>query len=183
MTAHPKILIVMSFVSFFENVDIGNVDVIEEVIGLRTMEIGGGGAASKAPEWDGESIPFQDWLIKARLWLATTKVRKKSQGPMMLQGLSGVAFHTFKHWAKDVNWLQDDQGVHRLLNAMDLPDNFGDDKEEDLFSSLAKIPTTFEERRMKSVGASSIIDSAGRRRYAVSMPAKWNCRMPAKDFY
>ena len=49
----------------------------------------GGGSSAKPPEWDGDSTPFQDWLIKARLWLATTKVRKTSQGPLILQGLSG----------------------------------------------------------------------------------------------
>ena len=81
--------------------------------GLRGEEDGdwkGGGTHSKPPEWDGEAVPFQDWLIKARLWLATTKVRKKTQGPMILQGLSGVAFQTFKHWAKDVEWLQNEDG-------------------------------------------------------------------------
>ena len=43
-----------------------------------------GGSKAKAPEWNGTSIPFQDWLIKAKLWLATTKTRKNSQGPMLL---------------------------------------------------------------------------------------------------
>ena len=107
-----------------------------------------GGSSAKAPEWDGTSIPFQDWLIKAKLWLATTKTRKNSQGPMLLQGLSGVAFQTFKHWARDSTWLQNDEGGHELLAAMDLPENFGDDREEDLLSSLAKI--TYHIRREKN---------------------------------
>ena len=93
---------------------------------------------------------FQDWLIKAKLWLATTKVRKTAQGPMILQGLQGVARHTFKHWAKNLEWLQDEQGGHRLLAAMDQPENFGDDKEEDLLSSLAKV--TYHLRRDRQEG-------------------------------
>ena len=116
--------------------------------GLRGEEDGewkGGGNHSKPPEWDGEAIPFQDWLIKARLWLATTKVRKKTQGPMILQGLSGVAFQTFKHWAKDVEWLQNEDGGVVLLEAMNLPENFGEDRDEDLLSALAKI--TYHLRR------------------------------------
>lgn len=67
---------------------------------------------------------------------------------MLLQGLSGVAFQTFKHWARDSTWLQNDEGGHELLAAMDLPENFGDDREEDLLSSLAKI--TYHIRREKN---------------------------------
>ena len=42
----------------------------------------------------------------------------------------------FQDWR---SWLRDEQGGHRLLVAMGLPENFGDDTEEDLLSSLAKV--------------------------------------------
>ena len=42
------------------------------------------------PPWDGKTVSFQDWLIKARLWLATTRAKGPTQGPMILQRLSGA---------------------------------------------------------------------------------------------
>ena len=65
------------------------------------------------PEWDGESIPFQDWLAKCKLWLATTRTKGRAQGPAILQRLSGQPWNSFKHWAKDQAWLLNDQGAKR----------------------------------------------------------------------
>ena len=105
------------------------------------------GNGGPAPEWDGQTLPFQDWLVKARLWLATTKAKKRAQGPMILQKLSGPPFQAFKHWAKNKEWLEDERGGHALLDAMDLPEHYGEDKEEDLLASLSKI--TYHLRRGK----------------------------------
>ena len=105
------------------------------------------GNSGPAPEWDGQSIPFQDWLVKARLWLATTKAKKRAQGPMLLQKPSGGPFQAFKHWSKDTAWLSDEMGGHTLLDAMDRPEHYGEDKEEDLLASLSKI--TYHLRRGK----------------------------------
>ena len=68
----------------------------EEDRGASSKGLGGG----LPPEWDSNSN-FQDWVIKARLWLATTRAKGHTQGPLMLQRLSGQAFQSFKHWAKD----------------------------------------------------------------------------------
>eukprot|EP00435_Cladocopium_sp_Y103_P038801 s3242_g10.t1 len=95
-----------------------------------------GGGGGQPPEWDGVSQSFQDWLIKCRLWLATTRAKPKAQGPLILQRLSGVPFQAFKHWAKDAAWLGNEQGGTLLLEAMNLPENFGEDREEDLLASL-----------------------------------------------
>lgn len=99
---------------------------------------GKGLGAGLPPEWD-SSTNFQDWAIKARLWLATTRAKGHTQGPLMLQRLSGQAFQSFKHWAKDAEWLKDPQGGHRLLASMDTPEYFGEDTEEELLSSLSKL--------------------------------------------
>ena len=107
---------------------------------------GKGLGAGLPPEWDSTSN-FQDWAIKARLWLATTRAKGHTQGPLMLQRLSGQAFQSFKHWAKDTEWLKDPQGGHRLLAAMDTPEYFGEDTEEELLSSLSKL--TYHLRRGK----------------------------------
>lgn len=99
----------------------------------------GGGNGPPPPEWDGVSPGFQDWLIKARLWLATTRVKARSQGPMILQKLTGPPFQSFKHWAKDGAWLMDDEGGKKLLDKMDTPEYFGEDREEELLSALSKV--------------------------------------------
>ena len=106
-----------------------------------------GGGAGQPPEWDGVSQTFQDWLIKCKLWLATTKAKPRTQGPLILQRLSGAPFQAFKHWAKDVAWLNNENGGSALLEAMNLPENFGEDREEDLLASLSKI--TYHMKRGK----------------------------------
>ena len=106
-----------------------------------------GGGAGQPPEWDGVSQTFQDWLIKCKLWLATTKAKPRTQGPLILQKLSGAPFQAFKHWAKDAAWLNNENGGSALLEAMNLPENFGEDREEDLLASLSKI--TYHMKRGK----------------------------------
>ena len=103
-----------------------------------------GGSGGQPPEWDGVSQSFQDWLIKCRLWIATTRAKPKTQGPLRL---SGAPFHAFKHWAKDPAWLVNENGGHALLDAMNLPENFGEDREEDLLASLSKV--TYHMKRGK----------------------------------
>ena len=133
----------------------------------------GKGASGNPPEWDG-TTSFQDWLIKARLWLATTRARPKTQGLLILQRLSGPAFQAFKHWARDAEWLQDDRGGFK--QAMNSPDQFGDDKEEDLLASLAKI--TYHIRRGREEGLRTFFarwDESLRkvREHSVTLPDKY----------
>ena len=103
--------------------------------------------AGPAPEWNGEQIPYQDYLIKAKLWLATTRARASTRGPMLLQKLSGTPFEAMKHLAKDDLWMRSSNNGERLLELMSLPENFGEDQDEDLIASLSKI--TFHLRRTK----------------------------------
>ena len=106
--------------------------------------------STNPPEWDGTSIPFQDWLIKARLWVTTTRVKPQYQGPLILSKLSGPAFQAFKHWSKDEEWLNAKDGGTRLLQAMDRPEYFGEDKEEEMIASMARL--TYHIRRHKDEG-------------------------------
>ena len=110
---------------------------------------GGGQRTSSGPppEWSGEDLHFQDYLIKARLWLATTKAKPRTRGPLLLQKLSKIPFETMKHLAKDRQWMESDRNGEELLEFMDLPENFGDDRDEDLLSALAKV--TYHLRRNK----------------------------------
>ena len=106
--------------------------------------------STNPPEWDGATVPFQDWLIKARLWVTTTRVKPQYQGPLILSKLSGPAFQAFKHWSKDEEWLNAKDGGLRLLQAMDRPEYFGEDKEEEMIASMARL--TYHIRRHKDEG-------------------------------
>ena len=98
------------------------------------------------PEWNGETS-FQDYLVKARLWLVTTKSKPCTRGPLLLQRLSGVAFNTMKYLAKDSAWMASEKNGDTLLDLMDEEENFGEDRDEDLLSSLAKV--TYHLRRAR----------------------------------
>ena len=105
----------------------------------------GKGSGGAPPEWDGVSMPFQDWLVKVRLWVATTKTKSRNQGPMILQRLSGQPFQAFKYLAKDTSWLRSEDGAETLLNTMDSAEFYGDDQEEELLTCLSRL--TFHLRR------------------------------------
>ena len=136
----------------------------------------GSGTGPPPPEWDGTSCTFQDWLIKARLWLATTRAKPCSQGPMILQRLSGQPFQSLKHYARDQSWLSDDRNGKKLLDVMDTPELFGEDREEELLASLAKL--TYHLRRQKDEGCRSFFnkfDDAVRKiqEHNVTLPEKY----------
>ena len=53
-----------------------------------------------------------------------------------------------KFLAKDTKWMQSDTNGEELINMMDLSEYFGDDRDEDLLSALAKV--TYHVRREKN---------------------------------
>ena len=55
------------------------------------------------PSYDGDRRQgqWEDYRIRARLWLKTTTIAETSRGPRMLQQLSGRAFDTMKYLAED----------------------------------------------------------------------------------
>ena len=79
--------------------------------------------------------------------MVTTKSRPCTRGPLLLQRLSGVAFNTMKYLAKDAKWMASEKNGDTLLDLMDEEENFGEDRDEDLLSSLAKV--TFHLRRTR----------------------------------
>ncbi|CAE7803733.1 unnamed protein product [Symbiodinium sp. KB8] len=105
--------------------------------------------AGPPPTWDG-STPFRDYVIRARLWLATTKTKPQSRGPMLLRNLSGVPFDDMKYLAKDDEWMKSKDNGEKLLKVMDTRELYGDDEREDMLNSLFKI--TYASRRQKNEG-------------------------------
>ena len=94
----------------------------------------------------------------------------------MLQKLSGTAFTTMKYLAKDPTWMNADDNGETLLSTMDLEENFGEDCDEDLISSLAKV--TFHLRRGRDETHRAFFtrwDNAMRKvkEHQVSLPGKY----------
>ena len=105
--------------------------------------------AGPPPTWDA-TTPFKDYLIRARLWLATTKAKPSSRGPSLLRNLSGVPFDDMKYLAKSDSWMKAKDNGEQLLKAMDTRELYGDDEREDMLNSLFKI--TYSVRRGKTEG-------------------------------
>ena len=77
---------------------------------------GGGTGRSNAgppPQWDG-TTSFRDYEVRAKLWLATTKVKARARGPMLLKSLTGTPFDDLKYLAKDDEWMQSEENGARL---------------------------------------------------------------------
>ncbi|CAE7948678.1 unnamed protein product [Symbiodinium sp. KB8] len=104
--------------------------------------------AGPPPAWDGSQCPFEDYLIRARLWISTTKAKARTRGPLLLKALSDTPFQDFKHLAKDSAWLSNPDNAEALLKKMDSPEYYGDDQDEHLLASLARI--TYHLKRQKS---------------------------------
>ena len=105
-----------------------------------------GGAPGPPPSWDGTGV-FEDYLIKAKLWLATTKSKPKMRGPLLLKALTSTPFETFKHYARDTAWLADPKGAETLLDDMNRPEHYGDDRQEHMITAMSRI--TFHLKRAK----------------------------------
>ena len=75
---------------------------------------------------------------------------------MSLQKLSGQPFQSLKHYARDQNWLNDEKNGKKLLDAMDTPELFGEDREEELLAALSKL--TYHLRRQKDEGCRSFFN-------------------------
>lgn len=107
---------------------------------------GKGGAPGPPPSWDGSGV-CEDYLIKAKLWIATTKSKPRMRGALLLKALSGTPFETFKHYAQDSAWLSDPKGAEKLLEDMNRPEHYGDDRQEHMLTAMSRI--TFHMRRSK----------------------------------
>ena len=106
----------------------------------------GRGQSGPAPSWDASS-PFEDYLIKAKLWLATTKAKPKSRGPLLLKALGGSAFENFKFLAKDSSWLNNPRGAEHLLDEMNRPEYYGEDRQEHMLTAMSRL--TYHMKRTK----------------------------------
>ena len=82
---------------------------------------------------------YEEYKIRARLWLRTTTIEEKARGPRLLQALTGAAFESMKHLAESDEWMDDHQNGQILLDEMSKPNNFGREDIESLWSALQKL--------------------------------------------
>ena len=113
-------------------------------------------------------------MIRARIWVSTTKARARTRGPLLLKALTGTPFQDFKHLAKDPKWLTDPENAETLLKQMDAPEYYGDDQEEHLLASLSRI--TYHLKRQRTENARQFLarwEAAERKvqEHKVNLPA------------
>ncbi|CAE7350468.1 RE1 [Symbiodinium sp. CCMP2456] len=110
-------------------------------------EPGGRSNAGPPPTWDGTSEAFRDYEIRAKLWLATTKVKPQARGPLLLKNLSSTPFDDLKHLARDSNWMQSATNGEELLRQMSTKELYGEDEREEMINTLAKVTYTLRRQR------------------------------------
>lgn len=108
-----------------------------------TAASGGGKASSVGPppafNGDRSAGAWEEYRIRARLWLQTTTIDEKSRGPRMLQALTGQAFEAMKFLADSDEWMNNPQNGRILLEEMAKPAYFGKEELESLWSALQKL--------------------------------------------
>lgn len=64
------------------------------------------GSVGPPPTYSGDRSPgvFEEYKLRAKLWLHTTNLDPLARGPRMLQALSGRAFESVKHLVEDDEW-------------------------------------------------------------------------------
>ncbi|CAE7337730.1 unnamed protein product [Symbiodinium sp. CCMP2456] len=90
---------------------------------------------------------FRDYEIRAKLWLATTKVRPQARGPLLLKNLSSTPFDDLKHLARDSSWMQSSTNGEELLQQMSTKELYGEDEREEMINTLAKVTYTLRRQR------------------------------------
>ena len=75
------------------------------------------------PSYDGDRSAgaWDEYRIRARLWLRTTPIEERARGPRMLQALTGQAFESMKHLADSDEWMEDPSNGQALLDEMANP--------------------------------------------------------------
>jgi hypothetical protein len=98
--------------------------------------------------WDGKNPSFEDYEIKARLWLATTKTKAKARGPQLLKALTGEPFDDFKHLIKDDDWMGHKKNGSFLIDMMATDEFYGEEQEEELIAALSRL--TYHTKKKQS---------------------------------
>ena len=130
--------------------------------------------AGPPPEWDGSSIEFRDYKLKAKIWLRTTRTPANARGPLLLKNLTKGPWEDLKFLASDESWLNDPKNGEKLISLMDSKEFYGEEQRESMLAACARL--TFHLKRTKGESARSFMtrwDNAERkvREHEVRLPA------------
>ena len=130
--------------------------------------------AGPPPEWDGLSIEFRDYKLKAKIWLRTTRTPANARGPLLLKNLTKGPWEDLKFLASDESWLNDSKNGEKLITLMDSKEFYGEEQRESMLAACSRL--TFHLKRNKGETARSFMtrwDNAERkvREHEVRLPA------------
>eukprot|EP00435_Cladocopium_sp_Y103_P028466 s235_g7.t1 len=99
------------------------------------------GSIGPPPSYDGnrEAGAFEEFRIRARLWLFTTNIECRARGPRLMQALSGKAFESVKHLIDDQDWLDAQDNGEQLLELLSKPEYYGKEELESLYHAMFKL--------------------------------------------
>ena len=99
------------------------------------------GAVGPPPSYDGnrEAGVFEEFRIRAKLWLYSTNVESRAKGPRLLQALSGKAFESVRHLIDDAEWLEAPDNGEQLLELLSKPEYYSKEELESLYQSMHKL--------------------------------------------
>ena len=99
------------------------------------------GSVGPPPSYDGDrgAGVFEEYKLRAKLWLHSTNIDHVARGPRMLQALSGKAFEATKHLIEDDDWCNSRDNGAQLLKLLATPENFGKEEIERLWNSMYRL--------------------------------------------
>lgn len=99
------------------------------------------GSGGPPPAYDGsrEVGVFEEYRLRAKLWLATTNLDGRSKGPRLMQALTGRAFESVKHMVDDEAWMSSSSNGDQLLDLLNKPEYYGREELESLYLAMNKL--------------------------------------------
>eukprot|EP00435_Cladocopium_sp_Y103_P035426 s3103_g9.t1 len=99
------------------------------------------GSIGPPPSYDGNRAAgvFEEYRIRAKLWLFSTNVESRARGPRLMQALSGRAFESVRHLIDDSDWLEATDNGEQLVELLSKPEYYGKEELESLYQSMHKL--------------------------------------------
>lgn len=96
------------------------------------------GSIGPPPSYDGSREPgiFEEYRVRAKLWLFSTNIESRARGPRLMQQLTGRAFDSVRHLIDDSDWLDAEDNGEQLLDLLAKPEYYGKEELESLYSSM-----------------------------------------------
>lgn len=99
------------------------------------------GSTGPPPTYDGSREPgvFEEYRVRARLWLCTTNLESRTRGPRLMQALTGKAFESVRHLIDDDQWLEATNNGEQLIDLLAKPEYYGKEELESLYHAMHKL--------------------------------------------